>query len=307
MTISLEQLKMRKTGIGGSDAAAVLGVSRFKTPLDIYFDKLNDQVEEKQFTPAQEWGIELEPIIIKKFAKETGLNCVLAKDTFRHPENNFMLANVDALIPEQNAILECKTTNVYRAKEWSEEGGDNIPDEYLIQCAHYAEVLNVSKVYIAVLIGGSDFRIYHYDRNDKLGNVIITKEKEFWEKNVIAKVPPTPIYPSETIKLWQHKANGSSKIATEEIITHLRELKTIKSQIKTLQEAEKQRALEVFNFMQEAEALVDGLGRPLASWKMQNCNRFDNSLFKAEHTDLYSKYTKQSQNRVFKLKEANYE
>jgi len=307
MTITLEQLKIRKTGIGGSDAPPILGVSKFKTPLDIFLDKLDNNIQEQKLTPAQEWGNKLEPVIIQKFMEETGFNCVLANNTFRHPKNNFMLANVDALIPEQNAILECKTTNAYKAKEWSDEGGDNIPDEYLIQCAHYAEVLDVPLVYIAVLIGGNDFRIYNYNRNEKLGNVIIGKEKEFWEKNVIAKEPPLPTNSQDVIKLWQHQVNGSSKIATTEIITHLEDLKIINSQMKALKKIRDEKSLEILNFMQEAEVLINEVGQPLATWKMQQYNRFNNDLFKVENPNLYRQYTKQSQSRIFRLKEVNYE
>jgi putative phage-type endonuclease len=301
MTITLEQLKARKEGIGGSDAAAILGISKWSTPLDVFFNKTNAEVEEQALTPAQEWGNRLEPVIIQKFQDATGLQCKTSTETFKHKEYPFMLANIDAFIPEENAVLEIKTANTYAAKEWSMEGGDNLPDYYLTQCAHYAEVLGVEKVYVAVLIGGSDFRVYNYNRTPRLQQAIIEKEHNFWHNNVLKHIPPEPVTIEDSLKLWQLSGQDVTKVAGDEQEALIAELWQIKEQTKELEDLYKDKSKTLFTYFQDAEALVDRYGNKLATWKSQAYTRLDMERLKAECQDIYKKYLKQSQTRVFRM------
>lgn len=71
MALTKQQLIARKQGIGGSDAAAILGLSQWKSPLDIFFDKLDTGEPEQINTPFTEWGIRLESAIVHKFQDKT--------------------------------------------------------------------------------------------------------------------------------------------------------------------------------------------------------------------------------------------
>lgn len=89
----LEWLKNRQTGIGGSDVAAILGLSRYKSPLDVYNDKIGE-ISESEQTQAAYWGTQLEDIVAKEFQKRTGMkvqkvNSQLSRDGWMH-------ANIDA-------------------------------------------------------------------------------------------------------------------------------------------------------------------------------------------------------------------
>ncbi len=300
MTITLEQLKARKEGIGGSDAAAILGISKWNTPLDVFLNKTNAEVEEQALTPAQEWGNRLEPVIIQKFQDATGLQCKTSTETFKHKEYPFMLANIDAFIPEENAVLEIKTANAWSAKDWALEGGDNLPDYYLTQCAHYAEVMGVEKVYVGVLIGGSDFRVYNYNRTPRLQAVIIEKENAFWHNHILKRVPPAPVTIEDSLKLWQFSNPDTTKVAGEEEEALVTELLMLKEQTKELEERYKDKSKILFAYLQDAESLVDRYGNKLATWKNQAYTRLDMERLKTECKDVYTKYLKQSQTRVFR-------
>jgi len=192
VALTLEQKKIRMSGIGGSDCAAILGISKWKTPLEVYLDKIYEPTEDKDISPAIEWGNRLEKVIIEAFQDKTGKQCELEPRTLRHPKHDFMLANIDARIVGENAILECKTAGQFMAKYWSTDGGEALPEDYLLQCAHYAEVLDVDTVYVAVLIGGRDFRMYHYKRNPRLAETIIAAEHNFWHNHVLKRIAPEP-------------------------------------------------------------------------------------------------------------------
>lgn len=301
MALTQEQRELRRNGIGGSDCAAILGLSKWKTPLDVYLDKIFGPKEEteNQFT---EWGNRLEPLIIQAFEDKTGLKCEIEPNTLYHPEHSFMFANIDARIVGQNAILECKTASQYNAKRWSEEGGETLPEEYMLQCAHYAEVCNIDTVYVAVLIGGNDFRVYHYTRNKELGAAIIKAEHNFWHNHVLKEVAPDPINMDDAINLWQH-ANNDKAITAEGNIKHaFDKVRDIKTQIKKLELELKNQLLPIYEAMKDAAILNDEYGNTLATWKTQTSNRFNTTTFKKERQDIYNQYLTTTETRVFKIK-----
>ena len=114
-----EWLEWRRKGIGGSDAAAVLGISPFRTAVDLYYDKLGLPLEDGEDNwVAKEAGVLLEDLVARIFARKTGLKIYQRKCMFQHPEHPWMLADLDYLVelPDGGtAILECKTTN-YNAR-----------------------------------------------------------------------------------------------------------------------------------------------------------------------------------------------
>lgn len=305
MTLTAQQRKERSKYIGGSDCAAIFGISKWSTPLDVFCTKIvedEDYEPEPELTPADPayWGNELELTVVRAFELATGKACEIVKDTLFHPEYPFIAANIDAKIKGENAILEVKTAR-YPA-EWGECGSDQIPESYLLQCAHYSAVLNLDKVYIALLVSTNDFRIYEYVKNVKLEKLIIEKEKEFWYKFVLPKSPPQPINSADALKLYKNAVPDSSKVADREVESYINEIREAKQQIKALEEKCKSRSTDLFNFMKESETLVDESGNSLATWRQQTYNRFDSQIFKIEHSELYNKYIKQTNNRVLRLK-----
>lgn len=309
MALTPEIKLARKSGLGGSDAAAILGLSKWKTPLDIFMDKISDDIEEDVNTPNQEWGHRLEPVILQKFQEDKKLLIRPMHEAFKlkehemlwHPKHKFMFANVDGFIPAENAVIEIKTADKFLAKDWDIEGTDKIPDYYLTQCAHYAEVLGVKKVYIAVLIGGNDYRTYCYEANQRLQDLLVEREKNFWENYVLTKTCP----PSQTIedsrKRWNQSIEDSTKIATEEIEALYHDLMRTKAHIKALEAVEKEKTMQLFEFLQDTEVLLDMQSKKLCTWKSQTTNRFDTNAFKALYPELYAQFTKESSSRVLRL------
>lgn len=115
--LSREQwLEYRRLGIGGSDVAAILGISPFRTARDIYYDKLGIAAVEgyEGNWVAMEMGNLLEGLVAEIFRRKTGFEVSSVKKMFQHPIHRFMLADVDSFItmPDRTrAILEIKTTN----------------------------------------------------------------------------------------------------------------------------------------------------------------------------------------------------
>jgi putative phage-type endonuclease len=304
MSLTYQQRIERKKGLGGSDCAAILGLSPWATPLDIFFDKLNyDEPELEEITPNQRWGNLLEPIIISEFERITGLSCEPNQKLRVHPDYPFMRANIDAYIPEINAILECKTADYFVAQNWKYTSQDDIPHYYLVQCAHYAAVYNVEIVYIAVLISINDFRIYKYTRTPELERIIIDRESAFWNGNVLTKYPPQPSDLNDVKKLWSKSTEGLNKSVDEYIESVFWEMSRIKAQVRDLTKLIETQQMYITDFMQDAETLTDAQGKMLATWKSQKSNRVDLDKLKKEHPTVYDECIKETQTRVFRIKE----
>jgi putative phage-type endonuclease len=303
MALTIQQRIDRRLGVGGSDIAAILGISRYSTPLDIYLEKLStDEPQDSVDNQFIEWGNRLESVIIEKFEDLTGIKCATGLDTFIHPTYTYMRANIDAKLIGENAILECKTAGQFASKEWSTLGGDNIPEPYLLQCAYYAEITECTKVYIAVLIGGNDFRIYSYDRNPALGKLIVAKVVDFWEGHVLKQIPPDPINHEDALKLWRTTESDELRLATDEILDVLKEVRSLKADKHNIEVQLGLKQMELYNFMQSAQQINSQSGDPLVTWKMQSSKRFDAKRFMIEHPEMYNLYIKTSETRVLRIK-----
>ena len=206
-----EWLEARHRGIGGSDAAAAIGLNRWKAPLAVYCDKLGIGDPDNELSEPAEWGLLLEPVLIEKYRSVTGRRVQTPSgfELYRSPHHPFMSCTPDGLItdPERDGegVLEAKTGGVFTLKEWKEEP----PLEYQVQLQHNMAVLDLKWGSFAVLIGGQRFFWCDMERNDRFCEVLVRKEADFWER-VVTGTPPDPdaststseaiarLYPGET-------------------------------------------------------------------------------------------------------------
>jgi putative phage-type endonuclease len=153
----------RANGIGGSEIAAVLGLSKFESHFSLWHRKLG-RIPERPQNPDQEWGTRLEPAILQKFAdKHPELVVDVHPGTWRNDERPWQIANPDALaaVPQElggtdapSVIVEAKNVNDRIAYEW-----DNGPPPYYVaQARWYLDVFGLDRAVIAALFGGSDYQ-----------------------------------------------------------------------------------------------------------------------------------------------------
>jgi putative phage-type endonuclease len=283
------QLEIRKTGIGGSDAAAVCGLSRYKTKVDVWLEKTG-QAPDKDENEFMYFGNVLEPIVGAEFEKRTGKKIIIPNETYRSSEHPFMLANVDYLIDGENAILECKTASAYSLSEWGESWTDDYPQEYVIQCAHYAAVMGVDKVYLAVLIGGNTFRIYLYKRNKGLEEKLIRFEKDFWETNVLKDSPPEPQKIEDVYNIKGNLKEGEFMIADLDIERLIDRYKDLKLHSKSIENEVESLKLQILKKMGKTSVVYDAHGKELVTFKQIEQSRFDSKTLRKQLPDVFSKF-----------------
>lgn len=292
----------RRKYIGSSDVAAILGISPWRTALDVYLDKTQPPAEEK-LDPgrarAMTRGKRMEPYVIDLLAEETGLQIIARGNRYIDPELPFVAAEIDAEAASGENI-EIKTVSPFKAKEWGDQQTDEIPLHYTAQVMHALMVTRREVCTLGVLIGADDFRIYRVERDEETIAAIREREIAFWHGNIEAGVPPEPASVADIARLYGHDA-GTAIEASDDVLRQLNDLRNLNAQIKELAARADACKEAIQIYMADAAILTAG-GKPAATWKSQEARAFDSSAFKEAHPDLYEQFRITRTSRVFRIK-----
>lgn len=323
----------RKCGIGGSDVAAVLGLSPWKTPLDVWNDKLGLS-EDKEPSEAAYWGTTLEETVAKEFQRRTAMTVQRVNHQFTDKDNDWMIANIDRAIVNPDIAkrvwpclkqsdlakydgrplttdiaFEAKTANAFAADLWGpsqelEIKQNNLKTEHVIplyyetQIQWYCGILKLRGMYLAVLIGGSDFRMYWIDARADVFQAIKEKCSTFWHNNVLTKTPPEPIDINDVLKLYG-KSNGQSMEAEGDLAVDYGEYSRLAGEIQELKKQQEAVKSKIAIAMKDNEILTLG-GKKVLTYKTQTRKIFDTEKFKNDSVDEYYRYLKTSSTRVMR-------
>jgi putative phage-type endonuclease len=187
MGFTKEELEERRGFLGASEAAAVLGMSRWKSPLEVWAEKTGTVPVEQSDSIAAEVGTELEDFVARRFTKETGKKVHRVNEAFVHKNYPYIRAHIDRKVEGERAILQCKTCSAYKYKDWED---DDIPADYIIQEYQELACSGYDRAYIAVLIGNHDFKIKVVEFDKPAIDAVIQKLSYFWESFVKTKIMP---------------------------------------------------------------------------------------------------------------------
>lgn len=184
-----EWREARRMGIGGSDAAAIMGLNPYRSPLAVYLDKLGELRQPEQDSECTYWGTTLEDVVARHYAKVNDVTVKKNNHILISQEYPHMIANIDRDVfsrKEGHYGYEGKTTSAWKMADWE---NDDAPIGYVLQVQHYMVVTALPFFDIACLVGGNRYvqrRIY---AAPELQEEIIKAEAEFWER-VQTKTPP---------------------------------------------------------------------------------------------------------------------
>lgn len=289
----------RNRGLGGSDIAALLGMSPYKTPLELWAEKVGHPSFVAKDGVHLRYGKFVEPFVAQEFEKQSGLITVGHEDALIHPEHDFMYAHIDRFVVNQawepavvdgavvaNSLLECKTASVFGKDEWGPTGTDQVPRAYLLQCVWYMAITGCTSAHIAVLIGNSDFRNYLINRDPSLEQMVIEHAKKFWFENVLEGIPPKPRNMSDLKLLYPSEKPGQSIEATPQLLDALHQLRQTQDEAKELELKADTIKTQIMQTMGEAEQICLG-GQPLATWKSAKpTQRIDTTVLKKQFPEV---------------------
>lgn len=297
-----EWLRQRFEGIGGSDAAAVLGISPFKSRTELWHEKVSKKIDAES---AEELifqiGHALEPIVANKYVSLTGRKLEIRPRKI-HPDYPFMIGNIDREIVGDKrgpGILEIKTKGA-----WTDWHSEDIPPYYMTQVQHYLSVFGYDWAGFAVLDLGTR-KVTHVDieRDDKLISKIIHEEGKFWE--LVEKNTPPELEGSKVCGEFLKKHFKQSEditidlIGNEEATKWATMLKSVRAQAKLLDVQEVECKNYLMSLVGNAEkAIGDSYS---VTWKSPIDKQvFDLDRFRIDYPELAKKYTKpEKQTRRF--------
>lgn len=204
-------LEERKKGIGGSDAATILGLNPYKTTIELWEEKTGRrEAPDISDKPYVKYGTQAEDLLRQLFALDYPQYIVTHEENtiIKHPEHPFLFASLDGKLLDvttgKEGILEIKTTNILRSIQ-KEKWKDKIPDNYYCQVLHY---LNVTGCSFAILKAqlkydySGEIRLetkhYYIDRKDVENDIKLLQEKEiqFWNEYIEKDKRPPLVLPN---------------------------------------------------------------------------------------------------------------
>ncbi|CAL7961357.1 putative YqaJ domain-containing protein [Gammaproteobacteria bacterium] len=304
METQLEDKEFDRTkGLGGSDIPALLGFSKWKTPLDLYLEKTGEKENDitKQNTRhILNMGKMLEPYVIQSFQEDEGVKVIRQQERIFHPKHKFLWGTIDGMCGDQ--VIEIKTTSSY-VTDWK----NNVPLHVLAQVAYYAHLLNSAGAKIIVMFRDTgEIRTYSYQRNQDSEEQMINHAIKFWD-SVCKKTPPAPTSYEECQLLFKDVAPDKKVIATGEDITTISKMLQLKKEIDEKEKAYDVLKTSICSKLEDAPLLVDEQGNCLVTWKERNSSRLSTEALKTAYPAAYSECLLKSTVRNFSIRasEAN--
>lgn len=308
----------RPEWVGGSDVAPILGLSPWTSPFAVWEKKTGRRGEEDQ-NEAMLWGVVLEDVVAKEFARRNKVKVVKTNKIFCHDDlpfacsvDRFILKGkaTNALSPQgkliTNELLEVKTSRT--SKGWGEEGTDDIPSYYLTQVYWYMAITGCARAHVAVLIGGSDYREYLVKYDEDIIADLCKRVSDWWGDHIVNDVPPPPRSVEDTMNLYPKALGDSVETASAEIEECLKGYVHYKAKSQEFAKSADELKMRVMDAMKSTEALVDPTGKPLCTWKNRITKRTNWKKVALELNspkDLIDEHTQESKTRTFLCKVTN--
>ena len=288
-TTRQEWLDLRRTGIGASDIAAVLGVSPWSTPRQVWIQKTTPEAPEAMTNEDMEWGLRMEGLILAEAEDRLGLDFV-PQLLVRSDERPWMMATVDGIT--DGAVLEVK-----KVDDWS---WDEIPDHYMMQVQWQLAVTGYDKGWIAALHRGRRLELYPVLRDEEVIAGLVEAGERFWLLVEQVEPPPVSADDSEYLGwLWPDSVEEAVEIVealADELVAAKRDADAAESRFEEVK-------ARVKDAMGKADTAVVGQ-RVAVTWKTSPNNRVDVKMLRAEEPDIAATYTKKGTSRRFLVKES---
>lgn len=311
----------RKTFIGGSDAAAILGVSKWKTPLQLYLEKIGeyvdspDEAKQQIFARGKRWEpVALEMLVDALQLRGHDVQVVDRNRVYKDTVTPFLECEIDAelLLDGEHVNVEIKTVHPFAAKEWGDMDTDQVPIYYASQAMHGLGITGRRLCIVGCLIGADSMTPYFVERDHETIMAMRDQCIQFWIEHVEARIPPDPSTMADMRFLFA-KLNGKPAVVDEDTAIALRDIQNIRDRIKSFEDTKEELEFQVADAIRKAWGLVpleepdDNAviicnGVEIGSWKRQQRDSIDGKKLRKNHPDIAAEHTSTSHFRIFRVK-----
>lgn len=293
-------LAERRKSIGGSDAAAILGLNDYVSAFSLWCEKtgksIPPDVSDKE---AVRLGNDLEQYVADRWCEATGKKVRRCNYLIRDSAFPFAHADVDRLVIGENAGLECKTTTSWDIAAQLRAG--EIPERWYCQMVHYMMVTGAERWYLGALVFGVGFFRLELNRNEDEIGALRAAESKFWDM-VCAGTPPETDGAQATTEairtIYADSVPGKS-VELDAVGQHVELYNALTERIAELERDRDAHANAIREFMGDAEK---GTYRSTSvSWKSTKRRIFDKAKFEAENGPIPDSYYKTTASRSFRV------
>lgn len=283
--------QLRALGLGASDAAAAVGLSKWKTPFQLWQEKLGVAANDENDGEALhlEMGKVLEPVAIARFERKAKLTVTDKQLHVVDPTWDRRWVTLDGRASDGGNV-EAKSVGFADPRDWGDEFEDGaIPMDYLVQVQHGMACTGAPHAWVPVIVLNRQFRIYRVMRDEELIGMVTEKERAFWQ-HVEAREPPPPIDAEDAYRQWPQDS-GATIVADEEIVAHVTEYAQAKARTKAAEMDADLAKGKIATFMGTNATLIGVDGKPLITWKTaRGSTKVDVDKMRAEHPELVKRY-----------------
>lgn len=309
-----EWLRARRSGLGGSDAAAIMGLSPYSSPMAVYLDKTGQLPLHEGSSEQARWGQRLEAAVAEGAIdtlnedREKPLKIRRRNAILQHPDPSlsFVLANIDRQVTGHEAgpaVLEVKTVDKMAAARW--EDGD-LPERFVVQTMHYLGVTGWPHAFIAALIGGNQLRVERIERDDEMIAALWQVEEDFWRRVTDRRPPPADGTDAtrEAIAAVFPRHQPDTEVV---LPVEARDLFLQRAAAKAAEDAaaERRKAIEsaLALMVGDAETVrIAGVEEPVATYKAQTRRSVDSKALREAHPAIAEEFSKLSTFRRWNVK-----
>lgn len=280
---SPEWHEARRATLGASEVAAVLGLSKYQTPLTVYRAKMG--VPNRIPEDLAYFGRALEPVIAQWVRdKHPEVGPILPGFSATNPEYPWLSASPDRVTDSAGILhpMELKTSSEWSRKEWDQ----GVPDYYKIQSLVQQIVLGVHGGHLAVLHGGNRPELYSVPWDEVAAEQIIDITGSWWENHIVARVEPDPVTYSEALEVYPGVEGEQFEVSStlfgilEQRDVDSSDMYALKKKLDLVKE---HIALEVGN-----ATVLTYQGSPAYTYKRQSASRVDSAALKERFPDVYA-------------------
>lgn len=307
----------RQAGIGGSDIAALVGLSNYASPTSLYYEKTGELKPDRVDTERQRIGRRMEQVLAQEFTDRTGLYCIAQQSTRVHSDYPFARCTLDGYASE-TLDDDHDPALILGTVEFKTDGRfgwpDGVPPNIRAQCIWGMGVTGLSMSWLVVMFAG--FRVevfpipFDLDAQSDWRFMLDTAQR-FWVDHVCAGEPPTPDDHEETRRtleaIYTPQA-GAVLVADDDALRLVDEVRDAAVATKVAEAAEKELRNQLRDLIGDATELIEGWTddtppKPitLATWRPQSTRRFDTTGFRKDYPDLAEVYTEETPSRVLRL------
>lgn len=298
MPITEAQRTRRKTKIGASDMAAVLGLDPWRSAYDVWLEKTAD-LEDLKENAAMQAGSLFEDGVLNWAGEQLGRK--LIRNQYRTLEGTPLASNCDAIVDPEGTPLEAKTTGLFGPVlgEWGEDGSDHVPDRYIIQ-THVQMLCTGSKLcHLAAFIGGRGFAMFELHFNHQVADIILEQAQSFWQR-VHEVDPPDDSKPNlEVLKRIRRRPQTIADIDPDLAASYLDATERLKQAEKEREQAQ----AALLAAMGDAEGARFG-GERIFTYLPQRRRTIDSKSLRQDHPELAEQYERETEYRVLRLSKA---